>query len=235
MLALLILANSHHAFAKGWDKARDLAVDQELSEMKSASAILAPGKHAGGTLHPKTGQISGQSPSDAGGTAKGSGPGISGGADSGGSSGTNLGSENTGAENNVDSNLNTGTGTGGTEGSTDAIDNSGDSGPSDSDTSTDLAEETPTVGGDVSTGGEYLISADASVGETEVSADLIPSDSLDDTIIGQTTDIGAEIDASGELSGSEAEIGIEADVDGSVSGDTITEDPADGLSTLPSL
>ena len=68
-----------------------------------------------------------------------------------------------------------------------------------------------------------------------MNANLIPSDSFGDTLIGQTTDIGAEIDAGGEFSGPEADIGIEADVDGSVSGDDLADDPADGLSLSPTL
>ena len=223
---VFILASFSRAFADGWDQARDFAVDQELSDMKIASLILPPGKHEGGTLQPKTGQISGMSPSDSGAAGKGSSAGI-------GSSGGGLNGGNT--------TLDTGTGPGDAGNSTglgpgpgDAEDSVG-SVPPDSGGGTDLTEETPTVGGDVSGGGDYLISADASVGDTQVSADLIPSDSFDDTLLGETTDIGAEIDASGDLAGSEADIGIEADVDGSVSGDVITDDPADGLSSAPTL
>ena len=244
LLMLLILTNSQHVFAGEWNKTRDLAVDKELSEMEKASVILPPGKHTGGNLHPKTGQISGMSPSDTGATAKSSSAGISGAGTSGGdSSGTNLQSGPTDLGGNIDANLNAGigssagidadltTGTGGT------VDNSTGDAASPPDTGTDFTEEIPTVGGDVSTGGDdYLINVDASVGETEVNANLIPSDSFDDTLIVQTTDdIGAEIDASGDLSGSEAEIGIEADVDGSVSGDDIASDPADGLPLTPTF
>ena len=217
----MILTNSHYGFAAEWDKARDFAVDQELSEMKSASVILPPGKHAGENLNPKAGQIPGLGLSDAGATAKG-GSGNAGNENNGGGTGLNAGPGAGGTGTTVDTNpdVDTGlqTGIGETGGN---IENP--------------VEETPVIGGDVSGGGDYLISADASVGDTEVSADLIPSDSLDDTIIGETTDIGAEIDASGDLSGSEADIGIEADVDGSVSGDDLADDPADGLSSTPAL
>ena len=229
----LILVNSQRTFAGEWNKTRDLAVDQELSEMKKASVILPPGKHAGGNLHPKTGQISGMSPSDTHITAKGSSAGIGGAETTGGdSSGTNLQSGNTDLGGNIDADLNAGIGgsagvdanLGGT-----VDNNTGDVTPI-PDTNTDFTEETPLVGGNVSTGGDdYLINADASVGGTEVSADLIPSDTFNDTLVGETANIGAEVDASGDLSGSEAEIGLEADVDGSVSGDDIASDPADGF------
>ena len=211
---LLVLANSQHAFAKEWDKARDLTVDQELSEMKQASVILPPGKHEGGTLQPKTGQISGVSPSDAGATAKAS------------STVVNLGTPP------VDSNL---------EAGTNPSDNTSGDVITDANTETGgettpvVEEEPPLVGVDVSGGDDYLISADASVGDTTVSADVIPSDTFDDTILGATADIGAEIDATGDLSGSEADIGVEADVDGSVADDSITSEPADGLSSTPVL
>ena len=231
--AALILASSPFVFAEEWNKSRDFAVDQELSEMKSASVILPPGKHAGGNLNPKTGQIPGLGLSDAGATAKGSSSGIGQANTNSGNSGTaspapsdNSGAPSSGGESGagVDADLNVGTG--GTIG--DSTENVLP------DSETNLPEETPTVGLDVSGGEDYLISADASVGETEVSADVIPSDSFDDTIVGETADFGAEIDASGDLSGSEAEIGIEADVDGSVADESIANDPADGLSLTSS-
>ena len=210
ILALLTLARSHDGFAGEWNKARDLEVDRELAGMGMASTILPPGKQENSNMNPKQGQISGLGFSDAGATAKGSGPGT-------GSASPGVGNSVAGSVADVDLN----TGAGGTEGSTESV-------PPDS--GTDLTEETTPVGGDISGGEDYLISADASVGSTEVSVDLIPADSLDDTLVGETTDIGAEIDASGDLSGSEAEIGIEADVDGSVSGDDVGSDPADGIS-----
>ena len=227
---LLILANSSAVFAKEWDKARDFTVDQELSEMKSASVILPPGKHAGGNLNPKTGQIPGLGLSDTGATTKG----ISA---EPGSANTNLGNSQTSssaggvtddttldAGTTIDADLNAGTG--GTIG--DSTENVlPDSG-------TNLTEETPTVGVDVSGESDYLISADASVGDTEVSADVIPSDTFDDTLVGETADIGAEVDASGDLSGSEADIGVEADIDASVADESIADDPADGLSSTVS-
>ena len=235
-LMLLMLADSHHAFAGEWDKARDFAVDQELSEMKSASVILPPGKHAGGNLNPKTGQIPGLGLSDAGATAKGGSAGI-GAANTGNLSGANPGEGgNAGNETNGgDTGLNAGTGGGGTVDANLDADTGLQAGTGETGGGTENpVEETPTIGGDVSAGGDYLIDADVSVGDTEISADLIPSDSLDDTIVGETTDIGAEIDASGDLSGSEADIGVEADVDGSVSGDDIGSDPADGLNNATS-
>lgn len=226
--ALFTLAYSNNGFAGAWNKARDLDVDRQLTEMNTASIILPPGKHENSNMNPKQGTIPGLGLSDTGTTAKGSSAGIGGANTSLENSGAgSLPSENSGTSTGggLGGNTNLDTGTGGLGGSTGGVT---------PDVGTDLTEEPPTVGGDVS-GGDYLISVDASVGSTEVSADLIPSDSLDDTLIGETTDIGAEIDASGDLSGSEADIGIEADVDGSVSGDDIADDPADGLSSSTTL
>ena len=253
--ALLMLANPYDGLAGAWNKARDLDVDKQLAGMSMASAILPPGKHENGNMNPKQGTIPGLGLSDAGGTAKGSGAGIGGthaGLGSPGSgplpSSGNPGTPPAGDGLNGNANFDTGTGgsggpgagvdadlhteSGGTGGVGTGMDTDLSAGTGGgTETTSDLTEEIPTVGGDVSTGGEYLISVDASVGDTEVSADFIPSDSLDNTIIGETTDIGAEIDASGELSGSEVDIGIEADVDGSVSGDDPVDDSADGLSS----
>ena len=193
------------AFAGEWNKARDVEVDKELAGMQIASSILPPGKYGDSNINPKQGKIAGLGLSDAGAAAGATAKG--GGAD--------LGGANTGASDNA------GIGAGVEAPPLDA--------------GTDLTEE-PTVGGDVSGGGEdYLISVDASVGETDVSADLIPADSFDDTLVSEIADIGAEIDASADLTGSEAEIGVEADLDGTVSGDDIGSDPADGLPATPSL
>ena len=219
--AVFVLVGSNYGFAGEWNKARDLDVDKQLGEIRMASTILPPGKHENSNRDPKHGTIPGLGLSDAGATAKGSSAGVG---------TTNIGLGGGG-------NLDAGSGTGGVGDGTDAnlnVGAGGDAGDLITDTTSDFVSETPLVGGDISTGDEYLINVDASVGETEVNANLIPSDSFDDTLIGQTTDIGAEIDASGELAGSEADIGIEADVDGSVSGDDLGDDPADGLSSLTS-
>ena len=230
IVAVLVFVNAHALFAKEWDKARDFAVDQELSEMNAASKILPPGQHENSNGNPKQGTIPGQGLSDGGAVAKGS-------SDSGTSSG---GNDGLGGGGNLDAGTTPDSGTGSVSGG--GIDADLNVGTGDgtgdlvTDTTSDSITETPLVGGDISTGGDdYLISADASVGDTEVSVDLIPSDSFEDTLLGEITDIGAEIDASGDLSGSEAEIGIEADVDGSVSGDDTVSDPADGLSLTSSI
>ena len=182
---LLIFVSSQYVFAGEWNKSRDFTVDQELSEMKNASIILPPGKHEGGTLQPKTGQTPGMSPSDAGATAKASHLGISGAAANLGNSGTTSSdnSETASSGGGLSGNANLDAGTESLEGTGATVDadlNLGTGGTGDStenvlpNSDTSLSEETPTVGADISGEGDYLISADASVGDTCVSADLIP-------------------------------------------------------------
>ena len=219
---------------------REMAVDRAVGGMEEGSRILSPEGYAvkdqaqvpGGGLNPAMDARS-TAADTLGGANLGGGAGGGGGLQGGGQDttggGTGGGDLGGGPQDQIEEP--SGGGGGGGDRSIIELDAganlSGDGASLDADVSVD-----PTAGGG-------LVDADTSLSSDTVYEELTSDSGLSvdmgaDTVNAETS-LGSEIGTSDTPAIEESEAGLEADVEGSGADDSISDDPADGLSSLPAL